>query len=184
MRNNILSAREAARTYNIPKTTLLDKLRLRTALKTPLGASPVLTHAEEEELAKWALKMASIGYGQTRNQLKLKVKAILDADGRPNPFKDNMPGHDWFTRFLSRHPHISERMGEALGKERALVTVEKLKGWFGECKAYVETIDADLLKDPKRIFNADESGFPLCARSERVLEQGMYTKCHLLARVR
>ncbi|KAJ8019032.1 hypothetical protein HOLleu_42633 [Holothuria leucospilota] len=90
--------------------------------------------------------MAAIGYGQTWNQLKLKVKAILDADGRPNPFKDNMPGHDWFTRFLSCHPHISERMGEVLGKERALVTVEKLKGWFSGRKAYVETIDADLVK--------------------------------------
>lgn len=152
MQNNIMSARQEAKTFGIPKTTLLDKLRGQTPLDTPLGANPVLTFAEEEELADWALQMAAIGYGQTRSQIKLKVKAILDADGRDNPFKDNMPGHDWFSRFMQRHPQISERMGEALGKERALVTVEKLKEWFKTCKLYIDAQDPELLTDPNRIF--------------------------------
>ena len=49
--------------------------------------------------------MNNIGYGQTRRQIceMVKKKKILDKDSRPNPFKDNCPGKDWWLAFLTRN---------------------------------------------------------------------------------
>ena len=70
------------------------------------GPSPVLTE-EESELISWVVKMAEIGYGQTRIQVTEMVKKILDWTGRPNPFQDNHPGKDWWYMFLHRYPEVS-----------------------------------------------------------------------------
>ena len=63
-------------------------------------------------LVDWALHMANIGYGRTREQLRATVKEILDKDGRENPFTDNYPGkfnhppiHDPTTPH-HKHTHI------------------------------------------------------------------------------
>lgn len=76
--------------------------------------------------------------------------------------------------FLRRHPHLSERTGEALGVERAFVTAEKLEKWFEEFRKYItesEEVEdgAQILQDGTRIFNCDESGFPLAGKTEKVL---------------
>ena len=77
------------------------------------GPSPVLTE-EESELISWVVKMAEIGYGQTRIQVTEMVKKILDRTGRPNPFQDNRPGKDWWYMFLHRHPKVSLKTPQAL----------------------------------------------------------------------
>ena len=59
------------------------------------GPSPVLTEEEESELVSWVIKMAKIGYGQTRIQVTEMVKKILDRTGRPNSFQDNRLDKDW-----------------------------------------------------------------------------------------
>ena len=65
------------------------------------------------------MDMANIGYGHTREQVSEMVKRLLDEDGRPNPFVDNYPGHDWWYGFLRRHPQISLRSPEQLQLSRA-----------------------------------------------------------------
>ena len=49
----------------------------------------MLTKEEEEELVMWAQKMADVGSGQTRRQMYLAVKRILDYTKCPNPFTEN-----------------------------------------------------------------------------------------------
>lgn len=105
--------------------------------------------------------MAKIGYGQSRSQLQNVVKNILDADGRTNPFVDNKLGRDWLQRFGKRHPEITERVAEPLGKERALLTTAKIDGWFQGLEEYMKEGCEDILLDSFRIYNCDESGFPL-----------------------
>jgi len=68
---------------------------------------------EYDMLANWAVKMAKIGYGRTRQQICEMVK-LLDKDNRPNPFTDNLPGKDWWYAFLRRHPKISMGSPEPL----------------------------------------------------------------------
>ena len=115
--------------------------------------------------------MAKIGYGRTRKELVMVVKKILDEDGRPNPFKDNTPGKVWLIGFFARHPQLSIRTTLQLGKERAIISPEKINNWFTEFISYVhnQMKDDSVLKDPSRLYNADESGFSLCVTTGKVI---------------
>jgi len=95
----------------------------------------------------------------------------MKTDGRKNPFKDDKPGKDWYYAFMKRHPEISLRSPRQLGKERAVIRAENVEKWFREFEQYVETStgDLDILKDPSRMYNADESGFSLCPKTGSVL---------------
>ncbi|MEW8546491.1 MAG: hypothetical protein AB2693_23480 [Candidatus Thiodiazotropha sp.] len=163
----------AAKLCGVPRTTLLDKLNGRVPEEhTKPGSKPTLTVAEEGVLVNYIKLMAEVGYPVSRRELKTEVKKILDRDGRKNPFKDNMPGDDWYDGFCKRHPEIKERKPQALGKERAIISFEMVENWFRCLQTYLQKEIADpesLVRDPRRIFNADESGFPLCATTGRVL---------------
>lgn len=165
-----MSLRCAARSYDIPKSTLCDAVKGKYSTNRP-GAKTVLTDKEEERLSKWVVQSAQIGYGRTRQELLLTVKKILNVDGRRTPFKDNKPGEDWFYGFCKRHPEITVRTPMQLGKERAVITPESICKWFSDLRNFVyhELNDQSLLLDPSRIYNADESGFPLSLKNGKVL---------------
>lgn len=100
-----------------------------------------------------------IGYGQTRQELLSAVKKILDQDGRQTPFKNNLPGKDWFYAFMKRHPEIAPRTPQKLGKERAVISWQKIVWWFEDLAKYLNDNYAEgiyILKDPSRVYNADE----------------------------
>ena len=80
--------------YGIPKNTQwLHHRQSRNQKKTRRSTS---THKDEEQyLVNLAVEVNKIGYGQTRRQ---RCEKILDKGGRPNPFKDNHPGKDWWYR--------------------------------------------------------------------------------------
>jgi len=86
-----LSYRKAAARYGVPKSTVCDHATGKVS-GSKRGPPTVLNQAEEQMLVDWALHMADIGYGRTREQLCATVKEILDKDGRENPFTDNCPG--------------------------------------------------------------------------------------------
>ncbi|CAG2184999.1 unnamed protein product [Mytilus edulis] len=179
-----MSIRSASRQYNVPKTTIIDKLNGRSSLQARSGPSPVLFDSEEEMLVHWVIDMAKIGYGQTRQQLLYTVKTILDHDGKKTPFKDNLPGKDWLYAFMKRHPEISTRTPQKLGKERAVISWQKIKWWFEDFAKYLtENYEEgiDILKDASRIYNADESGFPQDPKSGKILaakgSKNVYSTC-------
>ena len=67
---------------------------------------------------------------------------------------------------------MRERVSQSLGKQRALVTPDTITDWFGTLSVYlmseVEGWQA-MVADPRRCFNADESGFPMCPKTGKVL---------------
>ena len=65
-----MSIRAAAREYDIPNSTLQDKFHGRTPVMSKQGRCPYLTRAEEEKLVDWAIHMARVGLGQTKDDIK------------------------------------------------------------------------------------------------------------------
>ena len=173
VRKGVMNKKQASTTYGVPRTTLLDKLAGRVPeAPTKPGPAPVLTKAEEEVLVNYCNLMAEIGYPLKRHELKKEVQRVLNSDGRSTPFKENLPGNYWFRAFINRHPDLTERTALSLGHERAIISKEMLQVWFDGVHTFLEKEIPDwklLLKDPRRIFNADESGFPLCVSSGKVL---------------
>ena len=168
-----LSKKAAAKAYGVPKTTLLDKLSGRVP-ETPTKPGPktVLTAGEESVLVNYAKLMTEIGYPINKREFCGEVKKVLDFDGRQTPFKENLPQKDWFSGFCKRHPDISIRTPMRLGHERACINQEMINGWFDGLYAHLEKEVPDyksLIKNPRRIFNADESGFHLHVKTGKVL---------------
>ena len=88
--------------------------------------------------------------------------------------KNNKPGKDWYYAFKKRHPELSERFAMTLGHQRAFVNMEMINTWYSNLFKFLqdEVIGyEDMIQDPRRILNADESGFPLCFKTGKVLAQ-------------
>lgn len=156
VRRREMSIRQASRTFSVPLTTLSDRVAGRVTRETP-GPDPVLTKAEENRLAMWILSMNSIGHGPTRVQVCEMVKQILDANKRPNPFIDNLPGRGWHASFLKRHPEVKDSYHKSSNPSTP-TSSKKLEKWFRE---YQETISRLGLDDkPHLIWNCGETSFP------------------------
>ena len=171
VRDKKLSIRAASCAYGIPRSTLYDYLTGKVEIGCRKGPDSILTIAEEECLVSYALHMAEIGYGRSRDQIS--VREIIERDHRPNPFKNNTPGRKWWTLFKKRHPKIALRSPEHLQMCRIrCYTTEAISEWFFEFDQFLQKYD---VKDkPTRIWNADESGFSLCSKTNYNKE---CTKC-------
>ena len=81
-------------------------------------------------------------------------------------------GKDWFKAFCRSNPEVAQRVPQLLGYERSYIPLEKLHKWYEMCTSFLQEEEPswkEMLSDPSRLFNADESGFPLCVKSGRVL---------------
>ncbi|XP_063887774.1 uncharacterized protein LOC135115197 [Scylla paramamosain] len=167
VRSKQMPLNAASKTFGIPYATLGDKVRGRR----PMQPAPktVLSMEEEKKLVDWLIEVSQRGFGRTKDDLKDMVKTILDDREERTVFKNNRPGKDWMRAFFKRHPEIRERIGQPLGRERAIVTKDALGEWFQQMKHYLDTIDPTLLTSPDRIFNADESGFNICPKTKRII---------------
>jgi len=165
-----ISLNQASKNYGIPKTTLQNTFHNKYT-KHKVGHKTVLTESEEQRIAEWCVHMARIGYGRTRQVVLHTVKTILDEDKRPNPFHDNKPGHAWLDGFFNRNPQLTVQTKIQLGKERAIINAEKIKMWFSNFKTYIENEvkDPDLLSDPTRIYNADETCVNFSLKGSQVI---------------
>ena len=171
------SFRGAASRFDIPVTTLRDRYhgKYKEGKHYP-GPSPGITTEQESTLSKHMLYMAKIGYGMNNKDVPNLIKEVLDKAEIEDPdnysvekrkFKDNKPSKNWVYRFLNRHPELSRRTPENLGHQRAYVNEPQVRNWFRDLANFLEEehgINAVEFLSPanaSRIFNVDESGFPL-----------------------
>lgn len=165
--NGSMSKRKASLIYGVPRSTLIDKLSGRTELGVNPGRKTVLSSAEEATLVEYCKLMASTGYPLRRHELLSEVKKVLDHDGRTTPFKNNLG-------FCKRHPDITQRTAMTLGLHRAGISKAMVDGWFANLEQYLQNEVPDwekMVRDPRCVFNADESGFPLCVDTGKVLAE-------------
>ena len=84
-------------------------------------------------------------------------------------FDDNLPSKSWVQRFIERHPNLTPRTAEHLGHMRKAVTKENLEDWFKVFEQFllsehgIQAKEFLTTENSNRVFNLDESGFPLGA---------------------
>ena len=150
--------------------TLSHKEHAISHLKRRMGPSTVLTDMEEKRIKQRILDKAEIGYPMHHMIMREAVKKVLDKIGRPNPFKNNMPGLKWLKLFLKRHPEIKNKRREMLSRVRAAVTEPVIGAWFEDVTQYLSEANAlDVLSDPSRIYNLGETGVSLCPKTGKLL---------------
>lgn len=163
-----LGLKKAARQFDVPKTTLLYKVRGVYPEKRKMGPETIFSIEEEKLLSDWVLSTAKAGFPVSKENFLISVTRL--ARELNKTFKNDIPGRKWYEAFMKRHPEITLRVSQNLTKSRSEVTSEKLENWFQEVEQFLEeTNQKDILNHPKRIFNADESAFFLNPKGGKVL---------------
>ena len=159
-----LTIGKIAKKFNVPKTTLHDRISGRVQHGTKPGPSPYLRADEEEVLVEHLVSAAKQGYGKTRKQVNMKVETIAKAKGILR--KDKI-SNGWWIRFIERQPELSLRRADSTAHIRMdSINEESISHYFDLLES---TLMENGLEDcPGQIYNMDETGMPLDPRPPNI----------------
>ena len=164
----------AAKHFGVPRETLRRRVTGKVKLNSRAGRPTILSKEEEDEIVETCQVFAEWGFGLQKDDIKLVVAQFCKVSKRKNPFKNAIPGDDWWAGFLRRHSVLVKRKPQQLQMVRAQCSrIEVVNHWFIDCLK--PTLDSlNLHNSSSRIFNVDEVGFPLSGRAKSVLvKRGM-----------
>ncbi len=158
-----LNIRQAADAYDVPKSTLHDRLSGKVPLDKCSGPKRYLSDIEEAELVNFIVESSKIGYAHSKKQLLALVQETLKAKGR-----DVVVSSEWFESFKRRHPKITLCTAEPLAYARAVANnVEVIDRYFDILEETL--LEKNIMDKPCQIFNCDESGVPLAPSPPKVV---------------
>ena len=153
-----ISFRNAASQFNVPKSSLRDRVTGRVIHGKKNGAETKLTPADEEKLAAYLIETSKQGYGKSKEIILFMATQIALKRGKT--ISGGCLSDMWWKGFLKRHPEISLRAAQNFGVVRTLVTRPVIEAFY---QRLLDTLTnngiGSLLEKPHLIFNADESGF-------------------------
>ncbi|XP_071123913.1 jerky protein homolog-like [Mytilus edulis] len=153
-----MSKLKASKLYNIPRTTLLRRLKTMD-LDSPATKATVLAIKDEEALVGHILRMEERGFGLTITDVRKLAYEIAVRSGRKHCFNNDKKsaGYDWWQCFRDRHPCSSVRIQEGLSAARSsMLNPNVISAYFQKLGSFMDKLN---IKDkPQQIFNADETG--------------------------
>ena len=154
-----MSVRRAASDFDVPKSTLHDRISGKVSIDARSGPERYLNDKEEEQIVNFIVGCSKIGYARSKKQILALVSAIV-AKKRGLEEGDIVVTKGWWASFQRRHPQLSLRCAEALSYARAIAQdPEILNSYYDLLEKTLK--DNDLLNKPHMIFNCDETGFSL-----------------------
>ena len=133
--------------------------------------------------------MARIRYGQTKPDLFDHIQMIVHHLKIPTSFVNDCPGEKWYRLFLLRFPDLALWQVQLLSKLRARVSGKAINKSFDELREYLfEMANMDIIEQLNRIYNCDETGFPMALHPTKVIaskgdphiyQQGLSTKAQV-----
>jgi hypothetical protein len=127
-KQDIATVSLAARTFNVPRSTLRDRISGRTERRIVRANSYKLTEIEEDSLQKWILSMDARGSAPRPSAVREIANLLLESRGiTPAP----SVGENRVTKYVKRHPELSSRFLRRYNYERAKCEDPKIIGeWF------------------------------------------------------
>lgn len=164
------SEREAAKAFGVPRSTIHRKINDDNPTRLQPGNNPFLNPEEERSIANWAIDCSRRGHPRTPTDIRFAAKNILDHFPRKNPFKDNLPSYNWYTKFLKRNPSVKPRKPEALSTASTNISEADIRKWWNNIDSYLKINGYDdIIKNPSRVGNCDESMFEFNPKPGKVL---------------
>ncbi|XP_065085084.1 jerky protein homolog-like [Ochlerotatus camptorhynchus] len=155
----------AAKYYKIPKTTLCNRVHGKRGVKSSTGGRPTALPLEvEARLATNIKTMEKWGFGLSKPEIVSAIEQHVKKTGLKTPFKDSVPGDDFFVNFKRRN-QLSQKKPQAVEVARKqCVDPFAIADYFELLKEVTQHLP------PDRIYNMDETSF--CLDPSRVLVVG------------
>ena len=174
-----LSISAAAKQFNVPRTTLGDRVNGKVPVDVQMGRPVVLGSETEETLVKYISYAAEQRYPITRRQVIGLAWAISLERGQ-DCFNSHGPSLKWWRGFKKRHPEVALRKQETVDKGRVSnATPEIINDYFNTLQHIID--DKGLKGKPSQIYNSDEAAIFLNRSSEKVLVPVKQKHAHSLA---
>ena len=149
IRNGAMSQRDAELIYNIPRTTLCNRVHERHDQN--IGRPTTSTPQEEEVFAIRCITLCNWGFPVDMLDLRMLVAGYLVKQNRVvRKFKNNIPGDEWARSFMKRW-ELSHRLVSAIKRKRAKITREQLEEYFSNLEKELRDVPAS------NIWNYDET---------------------------
>ncbi|RKK08481.1 hypothetical protein BFJ65_g17143 [Fusarium oxysporum f. sp. cepae] len=104
--DNGFSPPQAAHRRGVPRSTLIDRLNGRRAVKEQVHPYRRLSKSQEDRLALWILRQESLGYAPSHSQIRACVMGMLRQQGE---YPDL--GRNWVTKFINRRADLKTKIG-------------------------------------------------------------------------
>ena len=130
-----------------------------------MGEKPYLNKVEERGLKDFLFNASDVGLGKTRGHAMMYAEKVAKEKGVLR--KDKIT-HRWFESFRKRNSDVALRKGDSMAAVRFSCTnpVEISKYYT----LLHETLtDHNLIAEPWRIYNVNETGMPLDPRKPKVV---------------
>lgn len=170
VKRQVLTVRKAAKTYKIPYSTILNHTKgYRGKKSSSFGRSTIIPVEEERKLADGLRTLGKWGWGLTRKEVLEVVGRYVTEKKMKTPFKNNVPGEDWFLGFKKRH-RLSLKKPQSLEFARKKATDPfVIQNYFDLLEQTL--IDLGLHDKPQQIYNIDETNFCLDPSKSKVVGQ-------------
>jgi uncharacterized membrane-anchored protein YjiN (DUF445 family) len=149
-----LSARKAAKIFNIAHSTITRRIRRTTKARMLISqAQQLLTPVEEQTIIKWIING---GYHWVLSKfVNSQLKSLL-----ANVYNTRAPyfiGEHWHQIFIDRNSEIKQIVARGLDRTRAsaMLKIEKFAGYFELYESLQEKYEITL----QDIYNINEKGF-------------------------
>jgi hypothetical protein len=152
----ISSCKKAAAVYDVPRSTLRDRIKGALPQAARSAQRRKLYQLEEQALVQWILELDQRGFPPQIIDVRRMADHLLAARGQTPP---PVPvGKNWVDRFIKAQPELQTKWNRRFHAQRALCEdPEAINAWFKrveDARLSHGIADAD-------IYNFDETGFAM-----------------------
>lgn len=154
-KKEISNIREAARLYDVPRTTLQRRLNGTINRAEKQANCLKLTKEEEESLIRWILSLDQRGAAPRPSHVQDMANILLSNRGSS---KTQPIGKNWVYNFIKRHDELKTRFSRKYNHQRAKCEDPNLiKEWFNRVQITIMQYGIAY----EDIYNFDETGFAM-----------------------
>ncbi|KAF4343118.1 hypothetical protein FBEOM_2940 [Fusarium beomiforme] len=146
--DNGFSPPQAAQRRGVPRSTLIDRLNGRGAVKEQVHPYRRLSKSQEDRLAFWILRQESLGYTPSHSQIRACVMGLLRQQGEHPDL-----GRNWVTKFINRRADLKTKIGRRQEAKRFDSFTPRAVHWYFD----IREGQYGWIK-PENTVNVDEGG--------------------------
>jgi hypothetical protein len=152
-RNEFKSVKAAAKSFDIPRTTLRSRVNGTAPKRGSIAKNRLLTLTEEETIVQWILSMDRRGMPPRVAAIAEMGAILLKERG-----ESGHVGKNWYQKFINRHEAIKTKYNRKYDYQRAQCEdPEVIRAWFHRVQSTI--VEYGIL--PEDIYNFDETGFQM-----------------------